>query len=57
LHGWPNQSFPHPRSQCLASAHPLLRRDPGMVWSRESWPRAILSRGSKDSIIEHLLID
>jgi hypothetical protein len=25
-----------PRSQCLASAHPLLRRDPGMVWSRES---------------------
>ena len=26
----------HPRSQCLTSAHPLLRRDPGMVWSRES---------------------
>jgi hypothetical protein len=26
----------HPRSQCLTSAHPLPRRDPGMVWSRES---------------------
>ena len=26
----------HPRSQCLTSAHPLLRRDPCMVWSRES---------------------
>jgi hypothetical protein len=36
------------RSQCLTSAHPLLRRDPGTARLRESWPRAILSRGYDD---------